>query len=324
MPASSKHRGHDAAGRRGAERAWRLLGKESVPTHVALDTHLPRIMHGHGRVLQDLPAAMIRTAGFKGRASRGMALLRGICMRGHGPRDVACGGPHVPIRIALPLTNMAAAPSARGTLPLTKMAPREPSQEVSNLCPLKMAPTQPSPSPGSAAARHKDGAGNNYHHLAPPLPGSTAAPHKDGAERTRKHATPQKDGSQGTRHGPTASGGTTAADKARPLNMAAAEAAALFEAHTAVELRAVERRLRAGIEQKREELRQMVGERYRDLIEAADTIADMRLSADRLLSAVTGLQRGKPAGPARPCPVRRGGAIRGEGRGQRGGGGAMR
>ncbi|NXE28700.1 COG1 protein, partial [Ardeotis kori] len=61
---------------------------------------------------------------------------------------------------------------------------------------------------------------------------------------------------------------------------------ALFEAHTAAELRAVERRLRAGIEQKREELRQMVGERYRDLIEAADTIAEMRLSAERLLGAV--------------------------------------
>ncbi|NWS74457.1 COG1 protein, partial [Crotophaga sulcirostris] len=61
---------------------------------------------------------------------------------------------------------------------------------------------------------------------------------------------------------------------------------ALFEAHTAAELRAVERRLRAGIEQKREELRQMVGERYRDLIEAADTIAEMRLSAQRLLGAV--------------------------------------
>ncbi|NXJ98336.1 COG1 protein, partial [Corythaixoides concolor] len=60
---------------------------------------------------------------------------------------------------------------------------------------------------------------------------------------------------------------------------------ALFEAHTAAELRAVERRLRAGIEQKREELRQMVGERYRDLIEAADTIADMRLSAERLLGS---------------------------------------
>ncbi|NXD76736.1 COG1 protein, partial [Halcyon senegalensis] len=74
----------------------------------------------------------------------------------------------------------------------------------------------------------------------------------------------------------------------------------LFEAHTAAELRAVERRLRAGIEQKREELRQMVGERYRDLIEAADTIAEMRLSAQRLLGAVRGLQRG---GAARPGPV---------------------
>ncbi|XP_067403389.1 conserved oligomeric Golgi complex subunit 1 isoform X2 [Emydura macquarii macquarii] len=76
------------------------------------------------------------------------------------------------------------------------------------------------------------------------------------------------------------------------------EAAALFEAHTAAELREVERRLRAGIEQKREELRQMVGERYRDLIEAADTIAEMRLSAEHLLGAVRGLQeRGAPAAP---------------------------
>ncbi|XP_050175172.1 conserved oligomeric Golgi complex subunit 1 isoform X1 [Myiozetetes cayanensis] len=78
-----------------------------------------------------------------------------------------------------------------------------------------------------------------------------------------------------------------------------ADAEALFEAHTAAELRAVERRLRAGIEQKREELRQMVGERYRDLIEAADTIAEMRRSAERLLGAVRGLQRG---GSARPDP----------------------
>ncbi|NXG13859.1 COG1 protein, partial [Grallaria varia] len=72
---------------------------------------------------------------------------------------------------------------------------------------------------------------------------------------------------------------------------------ALFETHTAAELRAVERRLRAGIEQKREELRQMVGERYRDLIEAADTIAEMRRSAERLLGAVRGLQRPSPARP---------------------------
>ncbi|NXD62030.1 COG1 protein, partial [Eolophus roseicapillus] len=80
---------------------------------------------------------------------------------------------------------------------------------------------------------------------------------------------------------------------------------ALFEAHTAAELRAVERRLRGGIEQKREELRQMVGERYRDLIEAADTIAEMRLSAERLLGAVRGLQRGGAARPGPAAPVRR-------------------
>ncbi|NWR66379.1 COG1 protein, partial [Bucorvus abyssinicus] len=79
---------------------------------------------------------------------------------------------------------------------------------------------------------------------------------------------------------------------------------ALFEAHTTAELRAVERRLRAGIEQKREELRQMVGERYRDLIEAADTIAEMRLSAERLLGAVRGLQRGGAARPGPAAPVR--------------------
>ncbi|NXC90428.1 COG1 protein, partial [Cercotrichas coryphoeus] len=79
---------------------------------------------------------------------------------------------------------------------------------------------------------------------------------------------------------------------------------ALFEAHTAAELRAVERRLRAGIEQKREELRQMVGERYRDLIEAADTIAEMRRSAERLLGAVRGLQRGGTARPGPPGTVR--------------------
>ncbi|NWS12663.1 COG1 protein, partial [Pachyramphus minor] len=76
---------------------------------------------------------------------------------------------------------------------------------------------------------------------------------------------------------------------------------ALFEAHTAAELREVERRLRAGIEQKREELRQMVGERYRDLIEAADTIAEMRRSAERLLGAVRGLQRGGSARPGAPA-----------------------
>nr|XP_020662380.1 conserved oligomeric Golgi complex subunit 1 [Pogona vitticeps] len=81
-------------------------------------------------------------------------------------------------------------------------------------------------------------------------------------------------------------------------------AEALFETYTTAELRAVERQLRAGIEGKREELRQMVGERYRDLIEAADTIAEMRLSAQHLLEAVQDLQqrraRGRSGAPAHP------------------------
>ncbi|XP_032994823.1 conserved oligomeric Golgi complex subunit 1 isoform X2 [Lacerta agilis] len=75
-------------------------------------------------------------------------------------------------------------------------------------------------------------------------------------------------------------------------------AESLFEAHAVAELRAVERQVRAGIEGKREELRQMVGERYRDLIEAADTIAEMRLSAEHLVEAVRGLQQRRAKGRA--------------------------
>ncbi|XP_029455118.1 conserved oligomeric Golgi complex subunit 1 isoform X2 [Rhinatrema bivittatum] len=69
------------------------------------------------------------------------------------------------------------------------------------------------------------------------------------------------------------------------------EPAALFEAYGAEEIRGIERRLRAGIEQKKEELRQMVGERYRDLIEAADTIGDMRHCCGQVLGSVQDMHR---------------------------------
>ncbi|XP_007454479.1 PREDICTED: conserved oligomeric Golgi complex subunit 1 [Lipotes vexillifer] len=62
--------------------------------------------------------------------------------------------------------------------------------------------------------------------------------------------------------------------------------AALFESHGAEEIRGLERQVRAEIEHKKEELRQMVGERYRDLIEAADTIGQMRRCAEGLVGAV--------------------------------------
>ncbi|KAF0488714.1 Conserved oligomeric golgi complex subunit 1 [Gigaspora margarita] len=50
----------------------------------------------------------------------------------------------------------------------------------------------------------------------------------------------------------------------------------LFVKHSIPELRALEKRTRSDIEKKKQELRLMVGERYRDLIDAADSIVNMR------------------------------------------------
>lgn len=84
--------------------------------------------------------------------------------------------------------------------------------------------------------------------------------------------------------------------------------AALFETHGAEEIRGLERQVRAEIEHKKEELRQMVGERYRDLIEAADTIGQMRRCAEGLVDAVRATDqycaRLRQAGSAAPRPPR--------------------
>lgn len=83
---------------------------------------------------------------------------------------------------------------------------------------------------------------------------------------------------------------------------------ALFETHGAEEIRGLERQVRAEIEHKKEELRQMVGERYRDLIEAADTIGQMRRCAEGLVDAVKATDqycaRLRLAGSAAPRPPR--------------------
>uniref|UniRef100_A0A673IEP4 Conserved oligomeric Golgi complex subunit 1 n=1 Tax=Sinocyclocheilus rhinocerous TaxID=307959 RepID=A0A673IEP4_9TELE len=57
----------------------------------------------------------------------------------------------------------------------------------------------------------------------------------------------------------------------------------LFERYNTDEIRAIERKVRGEIEQKKEELRQMVGERYRDLIDAADTIGEMRQCSESVV-----------------------------------------
>ncbi|KAL7636021.1 UNVERIFIED_CONTAM: hypothetical protein RMT77_013839 [Armadillidium vulgare] len=55
---------------------------------------------------------------------------------------------------------------------------------------------------------------------------------------------------------------------------------AIFEKHSVKEIEDILKKMRSDIERKKEDLRIMVGERYRDLIEAADTITEMRNSAE--------------------------------------------
>ncbi|XP_077389939.1 conserved oligomeric Golgi complex subunit 1 isoform X1 [Festucalex cinctus] len=60
----------------------------------------------------------------------------------------------------------------------------------------------------------------------------------------------------------------------------------LFERYSTEDIRGIERKVRGEIEQKKEELRQMVGERYRDLIDAADTIGEMRQSSASVVQSI--------------------------------------
>ncbi|WAR00774.1 COG1-like protein, partial [Mya arenaria] len=72
----------------------------------------------------------------------------------------------------------------------------------------------------------------------------------------------------------------------KSLPLAEMDTNLMFEQHTVEEIRGIEKRTRADIERKKEDLRTMVGERYRDLIEAADTIADMKNSALNVMSTI--------------------------------------
>uniref|UniRef100_A0A3Q2EB58 Conserved oligomeric Golgi complex subunit 1 n=1 Tax=Cyprinodon variegatus TaxID=28743 RepID=A0A3Q2EB58_CYPVA len=67
--------------------------------------------------------------------------------------------------------------------------------------------------------------------------------------------------------------------------------AALFERYSTEDIRRIERKVCGEIEQKKEELRQMVGERYRDLIDAADTIGEMRQCSGSLVESIQDMQR---------------------------------
>ncbi|XP_062565943.1 conserved oligomeric Golgi complex subunit 1 isoform X2 [Armigeres subalbatus] len=60
----------------------------------------------------------------------------------------------------------------------------------------------------------------------------------------------------------------------------------LFEQHSIIEIDQIHKKLQAEVELKREELRTMVGERYRDLLKAADTIGEMRTTASSIIENV--------------------------------------
>lgn len=61
-----------------------------------------------------------------------------------------------------------------------------------------------------------------------------------------------------------------------------ADISALFSKHSVEEVRQIEQKTRLDIERKKEDLRQMVGERYRDLIDAADSIMELRTGSEQI------------------------------------------
>ncbi|XP_033750084.1 conserved oligomeric Golgi complex subunit 1-like [Pecten maximus] len=65
----------------------------------------------------------------------------------------------------------------------------------------------------------------------------------------------------------------------------------LFEKFTIDEIRGIEKKTRTDIERKKEDLRTMVGERYRDLIEAADTITEMKNSAQNVMKSIARIDK---------------------------------
>ncbi|KAI5081996.1 hypothetical protein GOP47_0001739 [Adiantum capillus-veneris] len=69
-------------------------------------------------------------------------------------------------------------------------------------------------------------------------------------------------------------------------------AEALFESRTVVEIREVEANTRKEIEEKKEELRQLVGASYRDLIESADSIANMKNSCHNVALNIQHMESG--------------------------------
>eukprot|EP00899_Mesostigma_viride_P014150 jgi/Mesvir1/22736/Mv14139-RA.1 len=66
----------------------------------------------------------------------------------------------------------------------------------------------------------------------------------------------------------------------------------LFETRSIAEIREIEARTTREVDEKKEELRQLVGASYRDLIESADTIIEMKRSSEAVVENVKRMQDG--------------------------------
>ncbi|KAL5481989.1 hypothetical protein EMCRGX_G022267 [Ephydatia muelleri] len=64
-----------------------------------------------------------------------------------------------------------------------------------------------------------------------------------------------------------------------------------FCAHTIEEIKKIEQNTRLLVEQKKEDLRQMVGERYRELVDAADSVVEMKTHSEQVLHSVSRLHQ---------------------------------
>ena len=64
----------------------------------------------------------------------------------------------------------------------------------------------------------------------------------------------------------------------------------LFEEHTIREIEEIQKKIQYESDRKKIELRTLVGERYRDLILAADTIGKMKLTSERLISRIINIE----------------------------------
>ncbi|XP_034241484.1 conserved oligomeric Golgi complex subunit 1 [Thrips palmi] len=75
-----------------------------------------------------------------------------------------------------------------------------------------------------------------------------------------------------------------------PPNMLDVDPDKIFEEKSIIEIEVIQKKIQDEIERKKEELRTMVGERYRDLIEAADTISDMQHTAAGVITRIQNME----------------------------------